>query len=203
MLLSLSCNKNIEDYFNPDGIADHIYRGPIVKMGDGSVRSAFTVSPTGVPLKLSIEMTDAALENLPDDPLDFEHSTFVLSIPQKAKDLTAFDHLIVNWNPKGHVPEHVYDVPHFDFHFYKISLSRQMAIPPYTDETKDKFDKLPPEGYMPATFVPTPGGVPQMESIGPIPNRTKPMASRLPKPSSMDRMTAQQHFTNPWLRWTC
>lgn len=161
-LLSLSCNQNLEDYFNPDGLSNHVYRGPIVKMGDGSVRSFFTVGPNGVPLKIGFELTDAALTNLPTNPTDFEHSMFLLSIPQKAKDLTAFDHLVVNWNVNGHEPEHVYDKPHFDFHFYKISTAKQMAIPPYTAATADAFDNLPPDGYMPSTFLATDGGVPQM-----------------------------------------
>ena len=161
-LVSLSCNKSLEDYFNPDGIADHVYRGPIVKMGNGQVRSFFTVGPTGVPLKIGVEMNDAALEGLPTDPTDFMGNLFELSIPQKAKDMTAFNHLTVDWNPHGHDPEHVYDKPHFDFHFYKISPAARKSIPPYTAETAALFDKLPPAGYMPTTFVPTPGGVPGM-----------------------------------------
>lgn len=162
ILLSLSCNKSWEDYFNPDGIAEHVYRGPIEELGNGRVRSVFTVSPTGVPLKLSIEMTDDALEGLPTDPMDFEHNGVVLSIPQKAKDLTAFTHLTAEWNPEGHDPEHVYDKPHFDFHFYKMSLAQRLQIAPYSPETAALYDKLPPAGYIPATFIPTPGGVPQM-----------------------------------------
>jgi hypothetical protein len=160
-VVSLSCNKSWEDYFNPDGISDHVYRGPIVEMGDGSVRSFFTVSPTGVPLKIGIEMTDAALDGLPDDPMDFAHNTFVLSIPQKAKDMTAFNHIVVDWNPEGH-PPNVFAEPHFDFHFYKISNAKRLAIAPYGDETAALYDNLPPAGFMPSTFVPTPEGVPQM-----------------------------------------
>jgi len=161
-LFSLSCNKSLEDYFNPDGIADNVYRGPIVKMGNGEVRSFFTVGPNGVPLKIGFEMNDAALEGLSTDAMDFMHNSFALSIPQKAKDMTAFNHLTVDWNPHGHEPEHVYDKPHFDFHFYKITPAERMAIPPYSPETAALFDNYPPAGFVPTTFVPTPGGVPQM-----------------------------------------
>ncbi len=161
-VLSSSCNKSWEDYFNPNGISNQVYRGPIVKMGNGEVRSVFTLSPTGVPLKLSIEMNDAALTGLTADPADFANSTFVLSIPQKAKDLTAFNHLVVDWNPKGHPPFDIYGIPHFDFHFYRISLAQQDAIPPYDATTAALFDKAPPTGFIPGTFIATPGGVPQM-----------------------------------------
>lgn len=161
-LLSLSCNKSWEDYFNPDGLADHVYRGPVQKIGNGQIRSFFSVSPAGVPLKIGFEMSDAALENLSQDATDFSSNTFVLSLPQKAKDLTAFNHLVADWNPAGHEPEAIYGLPHFDFHFYKISLTAQEAIPPYTPETTAMFDKEPPAGYLPATFMASPGGVPEM-----------------------------------------
>jgi hypothetical protein len=161
-VLSLSCNKSWEDYFNPGGISDHIYRGPIYKLGNGSVRSFFTVSPTGVPLKLGVEMTHAALDGLPTDPMDFQKNSLMISIPQKAKDFTAFNHIVMDWNPAGHPPEGVYGKAHFDIHFYKMSLAAQRAIPPYNDETAALFDNHPPAGFIPTTFVPTPGGVPQM-----------------------------------------
>jgi hypothetical protein len=159
---SLSCNKSLEDYFNPDGISDHIYRGPIVDVGNGSMRSFFTVSPTGVPLKIGLEMTQAALDGLPTDPNDHMHNTFVLSIPQKAKDMTAFEHIVVDWNPAGHPPFDAYGKPHFDIHFYKITNAQRQTIAPYSPETAALHDKLPPAGYVPASFLATEGGVPQM-----------------------------------------
>jgi hypothetical protein len=161
-LLSLSCNKSWEDYFNPDGISDHTYRGPIVKLGNGTIRSYFTVSPTGVPLRLGMELTDAALTGLPTDPMDFMGNSVELAIPQKAKDMTAFEHIVVDWNPAGHPPHGVYDESHFDFHFYKISSKERKTIAPYSPETAALYDKLPPAGYVPPTFVPTPEGVPLM-----------------------------------------
>jgi hypothetical protein len=160
--LSLSCNKSWEDYFNPNGISDHTYRGPVVKMGNGTIRSYFVVSPTGVPLKLGVELTDAALTGLPTDPNDFMGNSFQLSIPQKAKDMTAFDHIVVDWNPHGHPPNDVYGEEHFDIHFYKMTPAQRKAIPPYSPETAALYDNHPPDGYVPQTFVPTPGGVPQM-----------------------------------------
>ena len=161
-LISQSCNKNWQDYFNPDGISDHVYRGPIVKMGNGQVRAVFTLSPTGVPQKLSIEMNDAALQGLTQDPTDFAHSMFMLSVPQKVKDLTPFNHLMINWNPKGHPPFEIYGVPHFDFHFYEMSENAQMMIPEYNDQTAATFDKAPAQGFLPSSYVASPGGVPQM-----------------------------------------
>ena len=82
---------------------------------------------------------------------------FFLPLHKKAREATPFDHIDINWNPHGHEPEMVYGLPHFDFHFYKISRSEQLSIVP-----GPLMDLLPPPGAVPPTYVPTPGGVPQM-----------------------------------------
>ena len=134
-----------------------IFKGPQVNMGNGKVRSVLTLDEMDKPLSLTIEMSNAALTGLPT-----EETEFVLPLHLKAKEATPFDHIGVNWNPHGHEPNHVYDMPHFDFHFYKISLQERLAIAPYGGASVALFDNLPPTGYMPQTYIPTPGGVPQM-----------------------------------------
>ncbi|MEP6495442.1 MAG: hypothetical protein ABJF01_22335 [bacterium] len=44
--------------------------------------------------------------------------------------MSGFDHVVLDWNPAGHEPEHVYTLPHFDFHFYSVSEAEQMKIMP-------------------------------------------------------------------------
>lgn len=41
-----------------------------------------------------------------------------------------FTYLLVNWNPMGHMPPHVYDLPHFDIHFYLNENDERLAIRP-------------------------------------------------------------------------
>jgi hypothetical protein len=137
------------------------FYGPQVQMGNGHARSWINISHDGKPLAIGIEMTDGALQDLPQNPEDFAASTFILQLHQKAKSVTPFDHLVINWNVHGHEPQHVYDIPHFDFHFYKIPLAAQLAIPPYP-VAPAAFDNDPPAGYMPPLYLHTPGGVPQM-----------------------------------------
>jgi hypothetical protein len=38
----------------------------------------------------------------------------------------------LNWNPHGHIPPGVYDLPHFDIHFYIESIEKIFAIAPGT-----------------------------------------------------------------------
>jgi hypothetical protein len=52
----------------------------------------------------------------------------VVPIPASATELTPFREVVLNWNPKGHVPPFVYDVPHTDFHFYFMSDEERLTI---------------------------------------------------------------------------
>lgn len=137
------------------------FYGPAVQMGNGHVRSWVNISHDGTPLAIGVEMTDGALSNLPQNPTDFAASTFDISLHQKAKSTTPFDHIVMDWNVHGHEPAGIYDVPHFDFHFYKISMAAQLAIPPY-EVNPTGFNVPLPAGYMPPMYMRIPGGVPQM-----------------------------------------
>lgn len=162
-LQSSSSASNLTSKDKDKENADHInvFKGPEVQMGNGKARSWITITHSGVPMEIGIELTDEALYGLPQNPLDFAASRFVLPLHQKAKEITPFDHITINWNVHGHEPDHVFDIPHFDFHFYMISLQAQLAIPPY-QVAPAAFDNLPPVSYWPDFYVPTPGGVPQM-----------------------------------------
>lgn len=155
-LLSLSsCEKD-------DNEDSQTLRGPEIIMGNGKANSFFKIDNNGTPIEIGAEMTMEALTGLPQDPLDFAKSTFVLLFNAKALELTPFDHLVINWNVQGHPPLNVFTVPHFDFHFYTITLAEQLAIAPYTPATATKMDLLPPAGYMPSTYSSDPGGIPAM-----------------------------------------
>lgn len=139
------------------------FYGPQVQMGNGHLRSWVNITHSGKPLAIGVEITDGALTNLPQDPNDFAAATFVLRLHQKAMAVTPFDHIVIDWNVHGHEPVGIYDRPHFDFHFYKISLADQMAIPPYEVDPTG-FDAPVPAGYLPPIYVKIPAGVPAMGS---------------------------------------
>jgi hypothetical protein len=136
---------------------ENTFYGPQVQMGDGMARSYVRITHTGVPLELGVEMTAGSLSGLPSD---HHEASFVLPLHQKARQLTPFEHIYLNWNEMGHPPLELFGVPHFDFHFYMTSAEERDAIPAYTPGSL--HDVLPPAPYWPAGFVPTPGGEPQM-----------------------------------------
>ncbi len=137
-----------------------VFKGPQVALGYGKVRSWISVDSNGLPSEIGIEITPEAFKNLVMDnskSLPPDHETIVVPLQLKATQLTPFDHIGLNWNPRGHQPDGVFDVPHFDIHFYMISIEEQMAIPEWSPETDAAFNLYPPMGYMPADYRTPPG----------------------------------------------
>src|SRR6476620_2687195 len=95
------------------------FYGPAVQMGNGHARSWINISRAdNKPIAIGMELTGKSMDGLTTDPMDMAASTFVLPLHQ----------ITINWNPHGHEPEHIHDVPHFDMHFDKISAEEQMSI---------------------------------------------------------------------------
>ena len=136
-----------------------IFKGPEVQLGYGKVRSWISITKNGDPHELGLEITAKAYHNLTDedDKKIPDHSNINIPLHLKAKQLTPFDHIGLNWNPHGHFPPGLFDIPHFDIHFYMISIAEQMAIPAWSEETDAAFNNYPPAGYMPADYITPPG----------------------------------------------
>jgi hypothetical protein len=96
------------------------YAAPM-RLGDGTARTYVVRDSRGVPTSLGVELTESALRNLPDTPVFLN-----LPFPREAGSQYTFN--MLHWNPAGHMPNHVYTVPHFDFHFYMANEDDVMAI---------------------------------------------------------------------------
>lgn len=126
----------------------------VVHMGNGNVRTYYTEKLNGTPVEVGIILNEAALMNLPTTP-----QSIAIPFHMKAK-ATTFTHVYIDWNPQGHEPEHVYDKPHFDFHFYfGFTNEQRLAIGP--NDTV-QFASQPDSIFMPPMYLHLPGGVPQM-----------------------------------------
>jgi len=84
-----------------------------------------------------------------------------LELPEQGVAHTFFDHVVVNFEANGH-PSEVYEVPHFDLHFYGVPLSEQLQVT-CIDEPMPSADSLPPSYIIPSTAE-SPSGtcVPEM-----------------------------------------
>lgn len=119
-----------------------------VALGKGTVSSYARVQPDGAPGAIGIAFTANALEGLPagsdrhhcfDRNADgvIDHATeclpvheFVLPLPDavtRRADMP-FKWVLLNWNPEGHIPHGIYDVPHFDVHFFMERIEKVFAL---------------------------------------------------------------------------
>jgi hypothetical protein len=127
--------------------------GPEVPIGNGIARSFIRLDDAGTPTDIGFTLSLEGLNNLPD-----EDSWNVLPLPAE-KEQTPYDHISLDWNPHGHVPDGVYNVPHFDMHFYMISQEERAVIEPGTPE----MERLPEARFLPVNYTSPPGeGIPQM-----------------------------------------
>jgi hypothetical protein len=139
-----------EDQFNT-------FYGPVVQMGEGHVRSWINISHDNKPLAIGIEFTEGVLHQQHEDIPDAgEHGHTLLMLHQKAKELMPFDHLTMGFMTAGHPPPGIYSVPHFDFHFYKMSLEDRLAIPAFSPATAAAFNNLPSPQYIPPGYFRAP-----------------------------------------------
>lgn len=127
------------------------FYGPSVEVGDGVARTYVKENREGNPVEVGLNLSAKALENLPT-----EHAGFVLPFhPNKGQRF--YDHVLLGWEPMGHEPDDVYDLPHFDIHFYFTSIEEREAI-----EGQLGPDIEPAGPYIPKDYVMLPGIVPQM-----------------------------------------
>lgn len=124
-----------------------------IPLGNGVARGWIKVNKDGDPMEVGINLSEKALMNLPDVPMQY-----VIELP-KTKGNHFYTHALFDWNPQGHEPDGIYTLPHFDFHFYIISNEERMAIPPRDISYQDS---IPPNQYIPENYVELPGLVPGM-----------------------------------------
>jgi hypothetical protein len=117
-LLVMSCDK--QPVAEPTGTT---YKGAEVAVGSGKAYSWFSVTADGTPTAMGITLNSAALTGLPH-----AMANYVLPLPAEASAKTPFNHIGLDWMHEGHEPAGVYNVPHFDAHFYMISQAERAAI---------------------------------------------------------------------------
>lgn len=139
------------------------YKGNAVRIGKGTAHTVVRTDSAGKPISIGVAFTAGMLEGLPKaakgvDP-DFEYR---LAMPGKGPK-TVVDHVVINWESVGHPPPKVYDVPHFDFHFYLVSRAEQMKVRFKSDSESGDPAQQPPSEFLPAGYIVPPGtAVPRM-----------------------------------------
>lgn len=131
------------------GVPDGRVLGWRASLGQGSVTSFADFQENGTPKTIGVMISADTLATLPKEPSDYHHCydrdgdgitaratecipthEIVVPLPD---DLTRrgdvpFSWVLLNWNLNGHMPPGIYDVPHFDVHFYLASIEETFAI---------------------------------------------------------------------------
>lgn len=169
-ILLIGCQKEVNHVNQPPERSAQIARanadfvntfyGPEIHLGDGKIRSWIKISHDEVPQAIGLEMTSGVFQGLPE-----EYTDMVIPLHQKATDLTPYDHFEVGWMPHGHPPGY-FQPPHFDIHFYMLTLEEQMMIPvPNATNTSlastAAFGK-PSPGILPTDYTVASAAVPMM-----------------------------------------
>ena len=137
------------------GSATQRQYGAPVEVGNGRARTYVVADErSGNPVEVGVALDEAALEGLPAPGNHggggHEHyNSYILSLP--AESGTPYRFVELDWNPNGHGGP--YTAPHFDFHFYRVSLAERDAIDPAGPRFAERSAKLPPAEQLPAGYV--------------------------------------------------
>ena len=123
--------------------------GSVIELGRGSVTSFARFAPDGTPRTIGVSFGRGSLEDLPEAHSD-GHRCFdadgdgsmdpsaecsawherTLPLPGKVsrRGDIPFNWVLLNWNNHGHIPPGVWDVPHFDVHFYMEPIENIFAL---------------------------------------------------------------------------
>jgi hypothetical protein len=123
--------------------------GARTALGNGTVASYAELSERGELTGIGVVFSPAALDGLPVSGSDQLHCfdknrdgtvdpgteclhtyAYILPLPEAVarREDVPFKWALLNWNPGGHIPPGVYDVPHFDVHFYMEPVANITAL---------------------------------------------------------------------------
>jgi hypothetical protein len=112
------------------------------------------------PVAMGVTLTETALEGLaPELPQgqSMRWMEYRLEAPEGVKGLP-FDHITLDWNPKGHIPPGIYDMPHFDMHFYTISEKDRKKISNVGEDIK-RCEAKPADKFLMPGYILPPGTI--------------------------------------------
>lgn len=125
--------------------------GAVAHVGAATASSYAEFDESGTPLAIGLVFSQNFFDELPSEPSDL-HQCFdrdgngsveqpaecnawhewVIPLPSEVaiRADIPFKWSLLNWNPMGHIPPGVYDVPHFDIHFYIEPIENVFALEP-------------------------------------------------------------------------
>ncbi|SMO42244.1 hypothetical protein [Gracilimonas mengyeensis] len=124
-------------------------KGAVVAMGEGTLETFGEIDKDGNPLKIGVSFSKEALDSPPTTLSDgnrcFDHDnsgsidtdTECMPWHERVIPLPAtitrnvdmpFKWALVNWNLEGHIPDGIWNEPHFDVHFYIAPIEKIFGL---------------------------------------------------------------------------
>jgi hypothetical protein len=123
--------------------------GSKVEFYDGKVWSSVKLTNSGAPEQVVLTLDSNVLNSVPSAGEPNHHEGEVMiPLPAKAIETTPFKFIMMNWNPEGHDPADIYDIPHFDMHFY---MNTPTEVAAFVDPVK--LTAAPAAGYLPVMHM--------------------------------------------------
>jgi hypothetical protein len=138
-LIAFSCSKE-------ESKPETVY-GSSKTFGSGTVKSFARLDAAGKLTQIGAAFSDAAIFSLAHTSIDM-----ALELPAEAMKNTQFKHVYLGFLHTGHGPEKIYDVPHFDVHFYTVPNEERLAM---NEKTMEKMSKPASPDILPTGYIPT------------------------------------------------
>jgi hypothetical protein len=144
-LIVVGCGGNVD---SSDGQTERTL-GAVSHVGSAAAQSYAEFDESGHPLAIGLVFSSDYFDALPAEPSDLHHCfdrdddgvvdssseclhehEWVIPLPSAVASRSdiPFKWSLLNWNPNGHMPPGIYDVPHLDIHFYMEPIERVFAI---------------------------------------------------------------------------
>jgi hypothetical protein len=142
----------------------HRQYGPPVTLGEGKVRAYVVLDAKADqrPLELGVAIDARAMEGALPSP-----DMLMIPVQLPAQAPAPYRFVLFDWNPLGHPLAGVFDVPHFDFHFYVVPEADVEAVTPDDPEFAAKANNVPAGAFLPPLYAVSkpPGTTPSVVAV--------------------------------------
>jgi hypothetical protein len=115
-----------------------------------TVTTEYTLDKDSRIMGMQFVLPSAAIDKALGQPM----AGLKIDLPVALQKDSLIQYITIDWNPEGHEPAHVYDRPHFDFHFYFIGKDEVNAID-CSDRTPIPASLVPHDYVLPPLDAPT------------------------------------------------
>lgn len=126
------------------------FKGTDATVHGGKAWSSVQLKADGTPEQLVLSLDNNAIHTAPIfTPPGQEHLNHIaIELPAKAREVTPFQSILLDWDASSNQPPAIYDFPHFALRFYLVPAAE---VAGFVDNAK--LNKDPDPVYLPANHI--------------------------------------------------